>query len=146
MKHHAHERFGWCFYMREELGTLAASYYAKKNEFDKLKDELEYLNKQIKIIMAEEKRKLVSINGYLIRLEDKYDVSKDFINLLKSKSYTAFIEEKCSISNFKKACRLLSISEDNQDKYLVRKNTSWLYVKKMAKSPPSSKKNFYLKK
>jgi hypothetical protein len=93
MKHHAHERFGWCFYMREELGTLAASYYAKKNEFDKLKDELEYLNKQIKIIMAEEKRKLVSINGYLIRLEDKYDVSKDFINLLKSKSYTAFIEE-----------------------------------------------------
>jgi hypothetical protein len=152
MKHHAHERFGWCFFMRDDhaldvLGKLADDYYNKKLESDKLKDELDYLNKQIKEIMNQEKRKLISVNGYLIRLEDKYEISKDFINLLKSKSYAGFIDEKCTLSNFKKACRLLNISETNQEKYLIKKSTSWLYVKKAAnKLPPSLKKNFYLKK
>jgi hypothetical protein len=147
MKHHAHEKIGWCFYMREEIGDLAAKYFAKKNEFDILKDELDYLNRQIKLIMAEEKRKLISVNGYLIRLEEKYEVNKDFISLLKSKSYSSFIDETCSLSSFKKACRLLNIPEDARYKYLNKKPTTWLYVKKVANNlPHSSRKSFYLKK
>ena len=121
--------------MHEELGELAARYYAKKNEFDMLKDELENLNKQIKNIMSQEKRKLISVNGFLIQLEEKYEVNKDFVNLLKTKSYTGFIDETCSLSNFKKVCRLLNIPENCQYKYLTKKSTTWLYVKAV-KIPP----------
>jgi hypothetical protein len=131
MRHHARKEDGWCFFMHEELFTLAETYYQKKLECDKLKDELQNLGNQIKDLMKVENRKNMKVGCYTIELEEKYDVSKEFVYLLKRKGMSGFITEECSLTNFKKACRIIGLSDSSR--YLTLKPTLWLYVRKIGK-------------
>lgn len=92
--------------------------------------ECNVLSKAIKREMERVGRKEISLHGYTIDIETKYEPNEDFYILAENENLGYLISKSISSAHFKKALRLLGVSEKDIKKYVREKSTKWLHVDK----------------
>lgn len=93
-------------------------YYKKRNEFNKLRRELDEMSAEIKEYMSNEGVGHKRIGGYTINIKRVHRVNSKFISLLRETGNENAIQESCLMDDFRRVCDTLGIDDNSKEEYL----------------------------
>ena len=124
-------------FLKEDITTnltkdLLDEYFSKLAESKILNDEVSDLSKKIKYEMNAAKRKNISLYGYKIEVESKFEPNEEFIRLIYKNKLEHLITKSITTTDCRIAKRRLKLSDnDYYEKYAKEKDTKWLHVDKI---------------
>lgn len=111
---------------------LLDEYYTKKTRVTNLRSECNKMSIKIKELMEAEGVTLTERYGYSLEIEEKFDPSKELIDILIEKNLLHLLTITCSKARLNQIWEELgNPSLIQKEAYLVPKKTKWLHMKKV---------------